>query len=187
MTGVIEGRKTVADFMAIGEGPPYAELIDGEIIMAPSPFRHHQQVTLNLALALRNHLEATDLVGKVYIAPFDIHLGEHDVLCPDLCYFSPDRLHFLSERGAEGAPDLAIEVLSPSTARRDRKVKREIYARHGVRELWLVSPDVETIEVFDFGMRLDEPVAVLENGTHPAIATALLPGLDIPLARVFRP
>jgi len=186
MVPILEGRKTVADFMALGEGPPFAELIDGEIIMAPSPFRDHQRVVLDLAFAIRCHMEASTLAGELYIAPFDVHLSEYDVLCPDLCFFSGERLHLLSDRGAEGAPDLAIEVLSPSTARRDRKVKREIYARHGVKELWLVHTDAETIEVFDFSKSQDEPVAVLENGTHPSITTVLLPGLELPLGKVFQ-
>lgn len=186
MATVLEGKKTVADFMALGEGPPYAELIDGEIIMSPSPFHSHQQVIFNLTLAIGNHLRAGGSNGKLLISPFDIHFGDHNVLCPDLSFFSAERLHLLSERGAEGAPDLAIEVLSPSTARRDRKVKRAIYAQHGVKELWLIHPDAETIEVFDFSRQLDEPVSVLENGTHPAITTALLPDLELPLAEVFR-
>ncbi|WP_367874910.1 Uma2 family endonuclease [Luteolibacter sp. Populi] len=185
MAAVIEGKKTVADFMALGEGPPYAELIDGEIIMAPSPFRSHQWVAQRLYFLIQLHLEASP-AGELYMAPFDVHLGEHDVLCPDLSFFAKESLHLLSDRGAEGAPDLAIEVLSPSTARRDRKVKREIYARHGVKELWLVHPDAETIEVFDFSKQQNEPVAVLENGTHPAITTAILPGLELALAKVFR-
>jgi Uma2 family endonuclease len=187
MAAVLDHRKTAADFLALKEGPPFAELIDGEIIMAPSPLRNHQQVVLSLAVAIRNHLEGNKAAGKLYIAPFDIHLGEHDVLCPDLSFFVEASLHLLSDRGAEGAPDLVIEVLSPSTARRDRKVKREIYARHGVKELWLVHPDAQTIEVFDFSRHPDEPVSVLENGTHPAIATPLLPGLELPLAKVFQP
>jgi Uma2 family endonuclease len=186
MAVVAEHKKTVADFMALGEGPPYAQLIDGEIIMAPSPFRNRQQLVLNLILVIGNHLESGADPGKLFVAPFDVHLSEHNVLCPDLCFFSGERLELLSERGAEGAPDLVIEVLSPSTARRDRKVKREIYARYGAKELWLVSPDTETIEVFDFFTKRDEPVVVLENGTHPAITTKLLPGLEIPLGRIFR-
>lgn len=185
MAAVVENRKTVADFMALGEGPPFPELINGEIVMAPSPFRNHQQVALRLAVLIQNHLEASP-TGELYIAPFDIHFGEHDILCPDLSYFAQESLHLLSDRGAEGPPDLAIEVLSPSTARRDRKVKREIYARHGVKELWLVHPDAETIEVFHLAEHPDEPVSVLENGTHPTIATALLPGLELPLEKVFR-
>ena len=108
------------------------------------------------------------------------------MLCPDLSFFSRERCDLLSERGAEGAPDLVIEVLSPSTARRDRKDKREIYTRHGVRELWLVHPDIETIEVFDLVKQPDQPVAMLENGTHPVIATDILPGLEAPLSDIFR-
>ena len=185
MAAVAEGKKTVADFMALGEGPPYYELIDGELVMAPSPFRNHQRIALNLAVAIRMHLPSLPAPGEVYISPFDVHLSEHNVLCPDVLYFSPASLHLLSDRGSEGPPDLAIEVLSPSTARRDRKVKRAIYACHGVKELWLVHPDAETIEVFDFSKQIDEPVAVLENGTHPAVSTALIPELAIPLVDVF--
>jgi len=178
--------KTVADFMALGEGPPFAQLIQGSIVMAPSPFRSHQRVILEIAFLLRKYLEEQPEMGKIYLAPFDVHFGETDVLCPDLSFFSNERCALLSDRGAEGAPDLVIEVLSPATARRDRKVKREIYTRHGVRELWLVHPDLETIEVFDLVKQPDQPVAVLENGTHPSITTDILPGLLAPLADIFR-
>ena len=182
-----EARKqTVADFMALGEGPPFAELIAGTIVMAPSPFRSHQRVVLEIAFLIRKHIESGAFEGKLYLAPFDIHLGESDVLCPDLSFFSSARCHLLSDRGAEGAPDLVIEVLSPSTARRDRKDKREIYTHHGVRELWLVHPELETIEVFDLTTQPDQPISVLENGTHEAISTSILPGFLGKLEDIFR-
>jgi Uma2 family endonuclease len=181
-----ERKQTVADFLALGEGPPFAELIQGIIVMAPSPFRSHQRVILEIAFILRKYLEDHPGAGKIYLAPFDVHLGPHDVLCPDLSFFSNERCAVLSDRGAEGAPDLVIEVLSAATARRDRKDKREIYTHHGVRELWLVHPELETIEVFDLVKQPDQPVAVLENGTHDAITTAILPGLQAPLADIFR-
>ena len=177
--------KTVADFMALGEGPPFAQLIQGSIVMEPSPFRSHQRVIQRIYQLIQNHLDRNPC-GEAYLAPFDVHFGGTDVLCPDLSFFSNERCALLSERGAEGAPDLVIEVLSPATARRDRKVKREIYTRHGVRELWLVHPDLETIEVFDLVKQPDQPVAVLENGTHPSITTDILPGLLAPLADIFR-
>lgn len=181
-----EARKqTVADFMALGEGPPFAELIAGTIVMAPSPFRGHQRVVQRIYQLIQNHLDHTPM-GEAYLAPFDIHLGESDVLCPDLSFFSSERCHLLSDRGAEGAPDLVIEVLSPSTARRDRKDKREIYTHHGVRELWLVHPELETIEVFDLTSQPDQPISVLENGTHEAISTGILPGFVGKLEDIFR-
>lgn len=182
---ISERKKTVADFMALGEGPPFAELIHGEIIMAPSPFRSHQSAILEIAFQVRRHLE-THPVGKCYIAPFDVHFSETIVLCPDLSFFSNERLCHLSDRGAEGAPDLVVEVLSPSTARRDRKDKREIYTEFGVRELWLVNTELETIEVFDLAKQPDQPVAVMENGTHPSIRTPILPEFTLALADVFR-
>ena len=178
-------KQTVADFLALGEGPPFVELIQGIIVMAPSPFRSHQRVIQRIYQLIQNHLDRNPC-GEAYLAPFDVHLGPHDVLCPDLSFFSNDRCAVLSDRGAEGAPDLVIEVLSPATARRDRKDKREIYTHHGVRELWLVHPELETIEVFDLVKQPDQPVAVLENGTHDAITTAILPGLQAPLADIFR-
>lgn len=178
-------KQTVADFMALGEGPPFAELINGNIVMAPSPFRSHQRVIQRIYQLLQNHLDQNP-AGEAYLAPFDVHFSESDVLCPDLSYFSAERCDRLSDRGAEGAPDLVIEVLSPSTARRDRKDKREIYTRHGVRELWLVNTELETIEVFDLVKQPDQPVSVLENGTHPEIRTEILPGFSGPLADVFR-
>jgi len=178
-------KKTVADFMALGEGPPFAELINGDIVIAPSPFRSHQRVIQRIYQMIQNHLDK-HACGEAYLAPFDVHFGVNDVLCPDLSFFLTDRLHLLSDRGAEGAPDLVVEVLSPSTARRDRKDKREIYTRYGVRELWLVHPELETIEVFNLAEQPDQPVAVLENGTHDAIETALLPGFSGTLAAVFR-
>jgi Uma2 family endonuclease len=177
--------QTVADFMALGEGPPFAELIAGTIVMAPSPFRSHQRVVQRIYQLIQNHIDLTP-IGEAYLAPFDVHLGENDILCPDLSFFSSDLLQLLSDRGAEGAPDLVIEVLSPSTARRDRKNKREIYTRHGVRELWLVHPEMETIEVFDLVKQPDQPVAVLENGTHESISTEILPGFVGKLADIFR-
>jgi Uma2 family endonuclease len=180
-----ERKQTVADFMALGEGPPFAELINGNITMAPSPFRSHQRVIQRIYQLIQNHLDHHPS-GEAYLAPFDVHFGENDVLCPDLSFFSTERCGLLSDRGAEGAPDLVIEVLSPSTARRDRKDKREIYTHHGVRELWLVHPELETIEVFDLAKQPDQPVAVLENGTHPEISTVILPGFSGPLADIFR-
>jgi Uma2 family endonuclease len=180
-----ERKKTVADYLALGEGPPFAELIHGNIVMAPSPFRSHQRVIQRIYQLIQNHLDQNP-AGEAYLAPFDVHFGENDVLCPDLSFFSSGRCHLLSDRGAEGAPDLVIEVLSPSTARRDRKDKREIYTLHGVRELWLVNTELETIEIFDLVKQPDQPVAVLENGTHPAISTTILPGFSGPLADIFR-
>lgn len=180
-----ERKLTDADFMALGEGPPFHELIGGSLFMSPSPTRKHQRVCLELALHLRRYLDARPGSGELYIAPFDLHLSELDVVSPDLSYFSADRRDRLSDRGAEGAPDLVIEVLSPATARRDRHEKRPIYARHGVRELWLVHPELETVEIFDLEKQSDQPIAVLENGTNQTFGSRLLPGLELPLAALF--
>ena len=76
-------------------------------------------------------------------------LADTTILQPDIVYLAPDRVGLISRRGIEGAPTLAVEVLSPSTRRIDRSTKRDLYARYGVPFLWLVDPDARAIEAFE--------------------------------------
>jgi Uma2 family endonuclease len=87
-------------------------------------------------------------VGKLYFAPFDVYLGDINVVQSDLLFFANDRLGHLTEAGAEGAPDLVVEVLSKRNAKLDRGPKKEVYARFGVMELWLIDPDTPQVEVY---------------------------------------
>lgn len=97
----------------------------------------------------------------MYHAQFDVYLGEHDVFQPDILFVSNERRSILTERGAEGAPDFVVEILSPRTARIDHDNKRQIYARHGVDELWIIEPatifsEGNVIEPTRFpGLRID--------------------------------
>ncbi len=86
--------------------------------------------------------------GQVYFAPFVVELTDINVLQPDLAYFDQSRQSFLTEQGASDPPNLVVEILSPKIAKYDREIKREIYARTGVEELWIVDPDVRLIQVF---------------------------------------
>jgi len=149
---------TVHDYRELPEGPPYYQLIEGDLIMAPSPYRFHQDILLNLARLIANHLEQNP-VGKVTIAPSDVCLSDLNVYQPDLYFVSNARKSVLSEQGAEGAPDLVVEILSPKTARFDKGVKREVYARTGVKELWIVDPDLREIQVYHLQESADVPKA----------------------------
>lgn len=136
---------TYEDLLLMPEGKRY-EILEGELMMVPAPGREHQAVLLDLAYLLKAHVDAQGS-GKVFVAPFDVILSDTDVLQPDVIYLSAERTDRLHDNGIHGAPDLVVEVLSPGTEKRDRQVKSRIYARYGVRELWLVDPGARRIEI----------------------------------------
>jgi Uma2 family endonuclease len=173
---------TAADYMSLPETGPRYQLIDGELFMAPAPNRNHQFICGELEYALRNYLEQNP-VGVLYHAPFDVQLTDTTVVQPDIAYFSNQRLSYLTDHGAEGAPDLVVEVLSPKTAQLDVGVKREIYARTGVLELWIVEPETRVIKIYRLAENSQTPAETLS--AQQTLTSQLLPGLSIDLARIF--
>ncbi|MFZ4766410.1 MAG: Uma2 family endonuclease [Roseimicrobium sp.] len=173
---------TAAEFSRLPEGPPYPELIEGELFFMASPDLFHQEICRNLMLLLWSHVKARGL-GIVIAAPSDVQLDFLNVFQPDVYFIAKDRLHILDDHGPKGAPDLAVEVLSTGTVRKDRGKKKRVYARAGVKELWLVDRNARTVEVYVFTKSLDEPVAIL--GERERLRTSLLPGLSIPVASIF--
>ena len=132
---------TAADYRMLPEGFP-AELVDGMLVKEPSPSRWHQ----SLAAEVHYRLRALLGPGRVLASPVDVFVDHHNVLLPDvLVLASEDRVEPASDPSA--IPILVVEVLSPATAVRDRDVKAAVYLRAGVREVWLVDPEAETIEV----------------------------------------
>ena len=101
---------TAAEFAALPEGPPHFQLVDGELFFMPSPSRQHQSTVLNLASAIRVYLRVHPEIGRVYIAPSDVTLDEDNVFEPDVYFVSRERAGILTKQGADGAPDLAVEV-----------------------------------------------------------------------------
>ncbi len=184
MAGAGTEKLTVADYRAMSEGPPYYQLIEGELIMSPSPKSYHQQIVLNLALLLRPHASRHRL-GKVCIAPLDVYLSDDTVVQPDVFFVARERLAGLQEDGMHGAPDLVVEVLSPSNALLDAKRKRPIYARQGVKELWLVDPILRQLHRYDFAADAGKPVRIVDDDER--FETPLLSGLMVEAADVFRP
>lgn len=174
---------TTREYFQLPEGPPYFQLIDGELYMSPSPRRYHQRIATSLAHSLYAHVEDHAL-GEIYIAPSDVTLADDAVLNPDLYFVSRDRAHILTDQGCDGAPDLVIEILSPSTAKLDLGRKREIYAASGVRELWIVAPEPQLVEIYRTPALGGDPVAVLREGD--AVTSPVLPGLSLPVAAIFK-
>jgi Uma2 family endonuclease len=121
------------------------------------------------------------------VAPFDVILTDVDVVVPDLIYMSRSTFDaIVGERNARGAPDLAIEVLSPSTRRRDEILKRRLYERTGVGEYWTVDPKIEAVKVYRaLGGRLAKG-AELSLESNDVLVSSLLPEFTLPLAEVFR-
>ena len=120
------------------------ELLDGELVVVPSPRTGHQKTLLKLGVRLVAFVEERRL-GEVYVAPFDVVLADTDVVQPDILFISNERAGIVTEDNVQGAPDLVIEILSPSTAERDRTFKRSLYAHHGVREFWIVDTNAGSV------------------------------------------
>lgn len=181
-------RYTFADVLAWPDDER-AELINGEIfLMAPSPSRGHQGISVELTRQFANYLEGKKC--KAYHAPFDVRLFEKEgdapedvdtVVEPDLVVIcDPSKL---DDRGCKGAPDMVVEILSPSTQRHDRLVKLGLYQRAGVREYWIVSPEEQTVQVF---LQQDGSLQLHEVYDRQGVAKVnVLDGCFIELSKVF--
>jgi len=173
---------TVKDYRQLPEGPPYYQLVEGDLYMAPSPDRFHQDILGNLYLIIRNYLGKRHF-GSVHLAPSDVQLTDLNVFQPDLYYVSKARRSVLTRQGAHGAPDLVVEILSPKTTKLDKGVKREVYARVGVAEMWMVDPTAKQIAVYRFAEQIDTPVATY--GVGQRFESPLFPGLKLEVAKAF--
>lgn len=155
-------RMTLAEFKAMPETSGFVELIDGELIVSPTPKNPHQSAVGSIYV----YLWQLELGGELVISPMDVYFGE-DALEPDVFWVAPDGRCKLGEDGYwHGAPDLVVEVASPSTAYRDRGRKFEIYEEHGVREYWLVDTDARFIEVYALVEGRFERKGVFGKGTE---------------------
>ena len=176
---------TYEEFMTFPEGGPYRfEIIDGELFMTPSPTPRHQKISGNLFLSIGTFLRSNPL-GEVFAAPCDVVFSRTplQVAEPDLVFVSKAHAFIVTEKNIQGVPDLLVEVLSPSTAANDRRVKLSLYERSGVPEYWIVDPQTEIVQVFRLsdGRYADG----MEFRKEDTLDSPLLPGLTIPLSEVF--
>ena len=159
------------------------ELIDGvPYAMTPAPSRFHQGISINLLLQLGSFLK--DKPCKVYAAPFDVRLNagtdDNTVVQPDILVVCD--LSKLDDKGCNGAPDMVVEIVSPSSAHKDRLIKFQQYLIAGVREYWIIDPEIRTVQV-----------CYLENGNYittmygdtDTIQVRVLKGCHIDLHDVF--
>jgi Uma2 family endonuclease len=177
---------TYQDLLRLPEDLLRHELIDGEHYVSPAPELKHQGIVVNLARILSSFVRAHQ-IGRVLVAPVDVLFSEYDVVEPDVLYVSSARAERLAKSYVAGAPDLVVEVLSPSSRRVDRTKKYRLYEAHGVPEYWIVDPVAETLEVFRAATPGGSlaPTASLSLAAGDTLETPLLPGLRIPLGEVF--
>jgi len=161
------------------------ELLGGELVMVPSPTEYHQRISRNLEHLLWQFVKERNL-GHVYDSPLDVVLGkakEREIVQPDLFYISKKRANIITEEEIKGPPDLIIEILSPGTEDYDRGYKKTLYARHEVREYWIVDPEAKRVEVFTLGEKGFE-LSKVYAGTD-RLSSLLMEGLTIDLRKVF--
>ncbi len=181
MTVPADLRFTYDDYLLLPESRRY-EIIDGDLFLTPTPTPYHQLVSGELAFALREHVQCREL-GEILIAPCDVVLSPTDIVQPDILFIAADRLSIIGEKYISAAPDLVVEVPSRATADRDQTLKMKVYARFGVRELWIADPERKTVEVLVNTREGFRGHALL--GIGEILRSPLLPGLEIPLGTVF--
>ena len=172
---------TINDYMSMPDGKRY-QLLDGELIVAPSPTSKHQSISGQLYLTITRFVTQSQL-GRVWYAPLDVILSDHDVVQPDILFISNARANIVTEANIQGAPDLVVEILSPATAQNDREYKRTLYSRHGVRECWLVDPEEDMVELWTESEAGLVRAAAYQRGD--TLASLLLEDLNIPLETIF--
>jgi Uma2 family endonuclease len=175
------GEWRYEDLFSLPDDRRRYEIIEGELYEMPAPSVDHMTTMLNLVLLLAPVIQS--LGGRLFFAPLDVFFQGADPVQPDILAMLPGWNGRLRQRGPEGAPDLAIEVLSPSNRGHDLLTKRALYARAGVQEYWIVDPAARTVEI----LTLDRDAfhsAQLAEGDEIAVSP-LLGGTTFPLEAVF--
>ena len=123
------------------------QLINNKLIMSPSPQNLHQEVLNEINIEISIYLRKNN-IGKVRIAPFDVHFSKQNILQPDILFIKNENLYKIKEKGLEGSPDLVIEILSPSTSQIDYEDKKSVYERFGVTEYFIVDPNSKSVDYY---------------------------------------
>jgi len=176
-------KLTVHHLEAVPDDGNRYELIDGELLVSKAPGLIHQRALGRIFYRLIDYLLDSPL-GEVILTP-GVVFDDYNGVIPDLVFVSAERAHILTPRGLIDAPDLIVEVVSPGekNSERDRGLKRQLYSVRGVREYWVVDPELRTIEVH----RRQETSLVLAATLHEGdtLTSPMFPGLSCPVAEIF--
>jgi Uma2 family endonuclease len=185
---LIDVRKiTYSEFrqMEFDDNDPYIyELINGILMKKSAPQPRHQRISRKL-LRLMDDFIQKNALGEIFYAPIDVFLDDENVPQPDLVFVSNARASIVNDReGILGVPDLVVEIISPSSMRLDRVVKKELYEAYAVPEYWLIDPKNDAIEVFSFQNGRYKSVA-FANDLSEKIASTVLTGFEVSLSDIF--
>jgi Uma2 family endonuclease len=177
-------KLTYEDLVKLPEDDKRHEIIDGVHYIMSSPVVRHQRVVMRLGVSIANFVDATGR-GEVFFVDVDVVLSPYDVVVPDLIFVSEERKHLLQEKNIPGPPDLAAEVLSPSTRHKDRVLKRRLFERERVREYWILDSDKNTVRIHLLGPGGYGEGVELSAATGDVLTTSLLPGWSLQLSTLF--
>ena len=181
-----DSRLTYDDFLLFPDDGRRHEIIDGEHYVTPSPNLRHQRLVGRLHLSIGNYLATHPGAGQVFLAPLDVVLSYHDVVEPDLLFVAGDQSAGMTDKNIQGPPALVIEVFSKSTRKKDAQTKRRLFERTGVREYWLVDPELDLVQVLRASasgklVRVEE----LSAEDDATLTTPLLPEWQLSMRTLF--
>jgi len=175
-------KLTYEEFRQLPDDGKRYELIHGEVHLTPSPATKHQFALQNLSRSLDPFVFKHRL-GEIFVAPLDVRLSPDTAVQPDLIFISNSRARIIKENYIDGAPDLVVEILSPSTAAHDRATKLALYAEAGVPEVWLLDPVAKTVEV----LKLQGNKYFVDSALagEQKVTSSEFPGWELPLSELF--
>jgi len=182
ITPVVKKKRfTYKDYLKTPDDKRY-ELIEGELIIVPSPTTYHQWISKNIEYELEKFVREKK-IGKVFYAPCDVYLDNENVFQPDILFILKERQSIIGEKNVQGAPDLVIEILSEATAYNDLIKKKKLYAKFGVREYWIIDPGEKGVEIYS--LKNKEFNLFQRFSMNDKLESPLLTGLTIELSSVF--
>jgi Uma2 family endonuclease len=171
------------DYCALPDDLNRHEIIEGEHYVTPSPSSRHQRISINMAAILKTHIDAQNL-GTLLAAPIDVLLSPTSVVQPDLVFIKREHEYMITDPNIQGAPDLVVEILSHSTAARDRGNKMLLYAKFGVPHYWIVNPDPLSLSTYQ--LAAGEYGLTAQFGRGNQAQSPLFQGLIIPVENLER-
>jgi len=182
VAGPPQGFWTYEAYAALPDDGGRYEIVQGVLIMSPAPTPEHQSVLGEIYSYLRECIQLTGR-GLVYMGPLDVELSERNVFQPDVMVVLKEHIDRLQKKHFVGAPDLAVEIISPSSATYDRLTKYDTYEQAGIPEYWLVNPKRRTIEVFVLEERRYHSLGVFQG--EQVLPSRLIPSRIVPIERFF--
>jgi len=175
---------TVEDYEFFKNDGKRHEIIGGTHIMTPAPGTKHQNIVRILTAKLSNYLDSVK-TGIIFVSPIDVVISRFDVVQPDIVYIGRERKSIITEKNIQGVPDLIVEILSESSLKEDKLIKRKLYEKCGVEEYWIIDPFDDSVVIYTrMGDRLKK---ALEFEDGDSLESPRFPGFILSLPELFAP